>query len=171
MLKKLFALSAVSCCSMAALQSQDVEPQNLPQKNRIAAIKKYLNDQGKVESVKKVKVNGSELLLIKYVLAPTFQSYIRCAVALPAEQVWTGRLIGLGNTGFPTQYPDNFYNWKEFTASTGVTAHLAGKNNAIATTDMGFSRHREKNPEVWKDFGFRATHLMTVTAKEIIRLY
>ena len=27
------------------------------------------------------------------------------------------------------------------------------------------------NPEVWKDFGFRATHLMTVAAKQVIRAY
>jgi len=27
------------------------------------------------------------------------------------------------------------------------------------------------NPEVWKDFGFRATHLMTVAAKQIVRAH
>ena len=140
-------------------------------RKRMENITNYLNSVGKVESVRKVKVNDSELLLVAYVLAPTYQSYIRCAVALPAPEVWTGRFIGIGNTGFPTGYAENYYNWTEFVGSTGCTEHLAGKNNAIAITDMGFSRHREKNPEVWKDFGFRATHLMTVTAKEVIRLY
>ena len=140
-------------------------------RKRMENITNYLNSVGKVESVRKVKVNDSELLLVAYVLAPTYQSYIRCAVVLPAPEVWTGRFIGVGNTGFPTGYAENYYNWTEFVASTGCTEHLAGKNNAIAITDMGFSRHREKNPEVWKDFGFRATHLMTVTAKEVIRLY
>ena len=140
-------------------------------RKRMENITNYLNTIGKVESVRKVKVNDSELLLVAYVLAPTYQSYIRCAVALPAPEVWSGRFIGIGNTGFPTGYAENYYNWTEFVASTGCTEHLAGKNNAIAITDMGFSRHREKNPEVWKDFGFRATHLMTVTAKEVIRLY
>lgn len=140
-------------------------------RKRMENITNYLNTIGKVESVRKVKVNDSELLLVAYVLAPTYQSYIRCAVVLPSPEVWTGRFIGVGNTGFPTGYAENYYNWTEFVGSTGCTEHLAGKDNAIALTDMGFSRHREKNPEVWKDFGFRATHLMTVTAKEVIRLY
>ena len=52
--------------------------------NRLESIKNYLNSVGKVESVRKVKVDDSELLLVAYVLAPTYQSYIRCAVVLPS---------------------------------------------------------------------------------------
>ncbi|MBO5923005.1 MAG: tannase/feruloyl esterase family alpha/beta hydrolase, partial [Lentisphaeria bacterium] len=160
-------LTAMLCgCSSTQL------PENLPnEKQRIAAIGKYLTGHGKVESVEKIKVNNVELLLIRYVLTPTPQSYIRCGVALPMPEVWSGRFIGIGNTGFPENYPEKFYNWVQLSGSTGFTQHLAGKNNVVAITDMGFSRHREKNPEVWKDFGFRSTHLMTVTAKEIIKLY
>ena len=171
-MKKFTCILAALLWSIA-LWSQNINTNKTMQnvENRLESIKNYLNSVGKVESVRKVKVDDSELLLVAYVLAPTYQSYIRCAVVLPSPEVWTGRFVGLGNTGYPTGYPENYYNWTEFVASTGCTGHLAGKNNAVAITDMGFSRHREKNPEVWKDFGFRATHLMTVTAKEVIRLY
>ena len=160
-------LTAMLCgCSSTPL------PEKLPEeKIRLAAIKKYIAQQGKVESIEKVKVNNVDLLLIRYVLNPTPHSYIRCGVALPMVEVWSGRFIGIGNTGFPENYPGNFYNWVQLTGSTGFTQQLAGNNNVVAITDMGFSRHRNKNPEVWKDFGFRSTHLMTVTAKEIIKLY
>ncbi len=45
---------------------------------------------------------------------------------------------------------------------------------AVATTDMGTAPNPDVgigNPEVWKDFGFRATHLMTVVAKQVIKAY
>jgi len=171
MLKKMLAVSALTLCLTNYAQIAGSVPGNTAEKVRIENIKTYLNNIGKVESVRKVKVNDSELLVAAYVLSPTPQSYIRCSVALPRAEVWTGRFIGLGNTGFPKQYPAAFYNWRGFYESTGCSENLAGRNNAVAVTDLGFSRHREKNPEVWKDFGFRATHLMTVTAKEVIRIY
>ena len=171
MIKRIFTLSALTLCLCGAAQNKTLAKLEPNEVTRMESIKKYLDGVGKFKSFKKVNVNGSELLIVEYVLAPTFQSYIRCAVALPRADVWTGRFIGLGNTGFPTGYTSQFYNFEAFSQSTGCYEHLAGKNNVVATTDMGFSRHREKNPEVWKDFGFRSTHLMTVTAKEITRLY
>lgn len=43
-----------------------------------------------------------------------------------------------------------------------------------ATTDMGTAPNADSgigNKEVWKDFGYRATHLMTVAAKRVVRAY
>jgi feruloyl esterase len=45
---------------------------------------------------------------------------------------------------------------------------------AVATTDMGTAPNENSgvgNKEVWKDFGYRATHLMTVSAKQLIKAY
>ncbi len=45
---------------------------------------------------------------------------------------------------------------------------------AAATTDMGTAPDADSgvgNREVWRDFGYRATHLMTVVAKEAVRAY
>ena len=50
-------------------------------------------------------------------------------------------------------------------------AGFHGQGYAVATTDMGTGPTAsvgDGNPEVWKDFGFRATHLMTVVAKQVI---
>jgi feruloyl esterase len=50
-------------------------------------------------------------------------------------------------------------------------AWSAADGYAVATTDMGTAPNADSgvgNPEVWKDFGYRATHLMTVAAKQIL---
>ena len=74
-------------------------------------------------------------------------------------------------------------NWNKIfigTGNGGIAGRIAYwsfagyiKNGyAIANTDMGTCRGRSSgigNPDVWKDFGWRATHLMTVCAKNIIK--
>jgi feruloyl esterase len=55
----------------------------------------------------------------------------------------------------------------------GSLAGPLGGGFAVATTDMGTVPNADSgvgNPEVWKDFGFRATHLMTLAAKQVISL-
>jgi len=45
---------------------------------------------------------------------------------------------------------------------------------AVATTDMGTAPNSDSGigkPDVWKDFGYRATHLMTTSAKQVIKAY
>jgi len=59
---------------------------------------------------------------------------------------------------------------QESDCSGGLVGPTAG-GYAVATTDMGTAPNSDSgidNHEVWKDFGFRATHLMTVVAKQIV---
>ena len=45
---------------------------------------------------------------------------------------------------------------------------------AVANTDLGTSKGADSgigNPAIWKDFGYRATHLMTLAAKEVIHSF
>ena len=87
-------------------------------------------------------------------------SFIRSEVWLPTP--WNGLFVGIGNGGLGAGIP-----------CKTMTKHLR-QGYAIAGTDLGTSRGREcgiDNPDVWKDFGWRATHLMTVTAKQILREY
>ncbi|MGN6726835.1 MAG: tannase/feruloyl esterase family alpha/beta hydrolase, partial [Tepidisphaeraceae bacterium] len=45
---------------------------------------------------------------------------------------------------------------------------------AVVTTDLGTAPNADSgidNPEVWKDFGFRATHQMTLVGKQIIKVF
>lgn len=99
------------------------------------------------------------MTIIRADLRPAERSFIRVEIALP--ETWNGRLVGIGNGG----------------AAGGLHSdriHAAAKEGfAAVTTDLGTSPDPYKagigNPEVWKDFGYRATHLMTVVAKQIIR--
>lgn len=106
------------------------------------------------------------------------QSQILVEVWLP-DAGWNGRYLGTGNGGF---------------AGAISTAALAGgllEGYAVANTDMGTGvlygcnglycggRTRLGGPpaglnghlESIKDFGYRATHLMTVAAKQVVAAY
>ena len=150
MLNKIFALSILSFCLIASAQSPTSVMPPVGEEGRVAAVKTYLSSIGKIESVKKVKANDSELLVVAYVLSPTRYSYIRCAVALPQAEVWTGRLIGLGNTGFPTEYTSSFYNWQDFYKATGFTENLAnpGSSGRIPPIHLGI-RFAGAAPHAW----------------------
>ncbi|MDR0412485.1 MAG: tannase/feruloyl esterase family alpha/beta hydrolase [Dysgonamonadaceae bacterium] len=89
---------------------------------------------------------------------PTVESHICIEVWLPRDN-WNGRFAGTGNGGGAGSIDRNVL-------SAGV------KNGfAVANTDMGTSPHVDSlvsNPSKWKDFGYRATHEMTVAAKAVI---
>jgi feruloyl esterase len=106
------------------------------------------------------------------------ESQIAIEVWLP-ESGWNGRYLGTGNGGF---------------AGAISTAALTGgllEGYAVANTDMGTGILYKCNslycggrtglggppaglyghPESMKDFGYRATHLMTVVAKQIVAAF
>lgn len=93
-------------------------------------------------------------------LQPEQASFIKIEIWLPAT-TWNERLLGTGNGGG---------------AGSIIYRSLADgirKGYATANTDLGTSRGgvygAVDNPAVWKDFGYRATHLMTVVSKAIIK--
>lgn len=88
------------------------------------------------------------------------RSFVRHEVWLPDS--WNGIFVGTGNGGMAGQ----IYH--------AALAEQMQKGYAAANTDMGTSRGRESgagNPDMWMDFGWRATHEMTELAKEIIFAY
>ena len=101
-------------------------------------------------------------VIVKLILQPAKGSHINVEIWLPAAAKWNGRFLGLGNGG---------------AAGKINPAGLAGASAAgfaVATTDMGTAPNADSgvgNPEVWKDFGYRATHLMTVTGKQVAQAY
>ncbi len=100
--------------------------------------------------------------MVKIVLNPAKGSNINVDVWLPEAAKWNGRFIGLGNGGAAGSI------------NPGTLAGAFYGGCAVATTDMGTAPNADSgigNREVWKDFGFRATHLMTVSAKQVIRAY
>ena len=96
-------------------------------------------------------------LRVGYVLRPSPESYIRCELGLCDPEKWNGRLYGCGNGGWAGK----------------VGCPRGGR--AAVSTDLGTSQYGiNENPvplEVMKDFGWRATHLMTVEAKKLVQLY
>ena len=98
-------------------------------------------------------------------LAPTSDSDIRIEVWMPASG-WNSRFEGTGNGGYAGGLA-----W-------GALAGGLRRGFAVANTDMGmrppagsdagaFVNH----PEKWADWGYRATHEMTVTAKLIVKAF
>jgi len=100
--------------------------------------------------------------IVKIVLNPAKGSNINVEIWLPDAAKWNGRFLGLGNGGAAGHIN-----------SMNLSGPARG-GTAVATTDMGTAPNPDSgvgNPEVWKDFGFRATHLMTVVAKQVVKAY
>lgn len=100
--------------------------------------------------------------IVKWALYLAEGSRINAEMWLPDAAKWNERFLGLGNGGSAGSINPG-----------GFTRPLID-NFAVATTDMGTAPNADSgvgNPQVWKDFGFRATHLMTVTAKQILKAY
>lgn len=92
---------------------------------------------------------------------PTTESNIKIEVWLPKEN-WNGRFLGTGNGGGGGSF---YYE--------SLVSGLK-RGFAVANTDLGTSPSANamvEYPERWKDFGYRATHEMTVVAKALIEKY
>ena len=116
---------------------------------------RYENPDGKAVE------NLPPLTFVELELSPAPGSHIRVEIALPEPGAWNGRLVGCGNGGGAGGLP------------TADIAAYARQGYAAATTDLGTSpspRHAGiGNPEVWRDYGHRATHLMAVAAEGMVR--
>lgn len=100
-------------------------------------------------------------------IKPTSDSNINVQVWMPTQR-YNGRYLGTGNGG----YAGGFFQ----------SELAAGINNGFATanTDMGMGSCVSGgvtadlctgHPEKWKDFGWRATHLMTTFSKALIAAF
>jgi len=100
--------------------------------------------------------------VVKIVLNPAKGSNINVEAWLPDPVKWNGRFLGLGNGGAAGNINPGSLTWPVY------------GGYAVATTDMGTAPNPNSgvgNKEVWKDFGFRATHLMTVAGKSLVKAY
>jgi len=95
---------------------------------------------------------------VKATLAPAPGSNIKVEVWLPDPAKWNKRFFGIGNGGAAGNINTSIFGWS------------VADGFVIAGTDMGTSAGTHSgvnNCEVWRDFGYRATHLMTVVGKQI----
>ncbi len=127
---------------------------------KLAGLRELKISDGTITSVERDK-SGTRTV-VKLVLNPTKGSNILVEVWLPEADKWNARFLGLGNGGAAGKI------------NPGGLASASAAGYAAATTDMGTAPNPDSgigNPEVWKDFGYRATHLMTVVAKQIVQVY
>ena len=92
---------------------------------------------------------------------PGKQSLIYTEIWLPEK--WNGIFIGMGNGGYAGRIAGSF-------------VYYVQQGYAVAQTDMGTSLvcqgiMLEGNPDMWIDYGWRATHIMTQVAKKLIETY
>lgn len=98
------------------------------------------------------------------IIRPSSDSKIEFEVWLP-EKDWNGRFLGVGNGGFAGSigYQGLASNLKRGFATAGSDAgHIGEAEDA----SWAFG-----HPEKVKDFGWRAVHLTTERAKEIVKAY
>lgn len=127
---------------------------------KLALLRTLKIDTAKITSVER-DASGKRTV-VKLVLTPVKGSNILVEVWLPDADKWNARFLGLGNGGAAGKI------------NPGGLASASAQGYAAATTDMGTAPNPDSgigNPEVWKDFGYRATHLMTVVGKQIVRAH
>jgi feruloyl esterase len=96
---------------------------------------------------------------------PTADSDIRVEVWMPISG-WSGRALGTGNGGFAGKI------------SYSALANGLKSGHAVANTDMGMAVPADADasvfvgrPERWRDWGYRATHEMSVVEAALIRAF
>jgi len=142
--------------------------------NDTERLKTFPVKDGKVEEVRFLSVDKMEkqikrLIDIKFgfyrvsiLLQPTEKSNIRVVAFLPEKENWNGKFFGTGNGGFAGEIVE-----------AGLYAY-GSQGFAVVNTDMGTPKDPDDAimvPEIWHDFGHRATHLMTVVGKELVEYF
>jgi feruloyl esterase len=96
---------------------------------------------------------------------PSADSEILVEIWMPVTH-WNERLEGTGNGGFAGKI------------SYGALAEGLRRGYAVANTEMGMATPPGEDasifinrPERWIDWGYRATHEMTLVAKQVVRAY
>jgi feruloyl esterase len=102
---------------------------------------------------------------VQMVLAPSADSRIEMEMWLPPVEAWNGKFMGVGNGGFAGSIQ----------GLTNDMPQALRLGYATAGTDTG---HQDQggawaigHPEKMIDFGYRATHEMTVKAKQIVKVF
>src|SRR5687767_2291338 len=102
---------------------------------------------------------------LQIVLKPTSDSLINMEIWLPPADKWNGKVMGVGNGGFAGSIQG---------LATDMPQALR-LGYATAGTDTGHQGGGGEwaigHPEKMIDFGYRATHEMTVKAKQIVKAF
>ena len=105
-----------------------------------------------------------QLCRVAGILRPSSDSEIRFEVWMPGD-AWNGRLLGVGNGGFAGEI-----GYRQFVGYIKRGYAVAGSDagHQGESTDGTFAYG---HPEKVKDFGWRAVHVTTERAKQIVAAY
>jgi feruloyl esterase len=104
------------------------------------------------------------------VIAPVKDSHITVVYRLP--QSWNGKLVGLGGGGWAGNLTLDRSGPRMYAAAANLqqgyaTAQTDGGHPTTALWDTRWAA----NPESFKDFSYRAVHLMTTVGKAVVARY
>jgi len=102
---------------------------------------------------------------VQIVLTPSSDSHIEMEIWLPPADRWNGKFMGVGNGGFAGSIQ----------GLTNEMPQALRLGYATAGTDTGHQGPGGEwaigHPEKMIDFGYRATHEMTLKAKQIVKAF
>lgn len=141
-------------------------------KEKIKLLKNFQYENTEVDSVQFIENNtdpiteavGNTIPFYRVELTvhtPENTSF-KVAVGLPIEKWWNGKFLGTGNGGAAGGIV-------EISIINGVS-----RGYVTANTDMGVSQDTNNdigNIEVWKNYGYRSTHIMTQIGKQLCEYF
>jgi feruloyl esterase len=116
-------------------------------------------------SAQKTNLQLPEFCRVEITLTPSSDSDIKMEVWMPV-QGWNGRFRGQGNGGFA-----GVIDYDDMATSVTRGFATAGSDGGHASIDLTDALWALGHPEKVIDFGYRAVHLMTTTAKAVIAAY
>jgi feruloyl esterase len=100
---------------------------------------------------------------IKVLATPVPDSEIKVEIWLPSARDWNGKLVGTGNGGY-----SGALSYSDMRSAIQKGYATAGSNTGHDGDDLKFG---SGHPDKIKDWGYRAVHVMTDAAKEVVRAY
>ncbi len=152
-MRKIWLMAAVVAACGIALAADE---------GGIARLKAVADAKCSITNVSDIATSG--VLRVDFVLVSEPGSDIRCRLELPRPERWNGLFWGVGNSGLAGKLPN--------------IATYSTPDSAAATTDLGTCHALTvtKNRRAWPlvvqhDYSWRATQMMTVYAKRMVKAY
>ena len=117
-------------------------------------------------------VNLPQFCRVNAILRPVPGSRIEIELWLPKD--WNGKLVGLGSHGFGGNFERGDMGMalrRGYAVVTSDLGHSSRVSERQADFNVGDARFAINNPVAVDDFAWRATHVMTLAAKDLVKRF
>ena len=117
-------------------------------------------------------VNLPQFCRVNAIVRPVPGSRIEIELWLPKD--WNGKLVGLGSHGFGGNFERGDMGMalrRGYAVVTSDLGHSSRVNERQADFNVGDARFAINNPVAVDDFAWRATHVMTLAAKDLVKRF